>query len=99
MKKTIAYALDAVLRLTHHTHATHTHTHTHYYALFQGTMDSNYVGVAVYDNSYVDITGIWACSSARDNIWVSPDSDVRVRVHVRVRVCDRKYVFVILHGP
>ena len=42
--------------------------------LDQATLDSNYVGLAIYDNSYVDVVGVWAASSARDNIWVSPES-------------------------
>ena len=40
----------------------------------QGTIDSNYVGLALYDNSYVDVSGLWFASSVRDNIWVSADS-------------------------
>jgi parallel beta-helix repeat protein len=40
----------------------------------QATLDSNFVGLAVYDDSYVDIDGIWAASSDHDQIWVSPGS-------------------------
>ena len=40
----------------------------------QATIDSNYVGVSIWDSSYVDITGVWVASSDRDNIWVSPQS-------------------------
>eukprot|EP00698_Gefionella_okellyi_P017762 TRINITY_DN5240_c0_g1_i4.p2 TRINITY_DN5240_c0_g1~~TRINITY_DN5240_c0_g1_i4.p2 ORF type:complete len:264 (+),score=64.77 TRINITY_DN5240_c0_g1_i4:1512-2303(+) len=38
----------------------------------QATMDSNWRGLSVLDNSYVDITGCWAASSVQDNIWVAP---------------------------
>eukprot|EP00040_Diaphanoeca_grandis_P000069 m.14260 g.14260 ORF g.14260 m.14260 type:complete len:449 (-) comp10065_c0_seq1:132-1478(-) len=40
--------------------------------LSQATLDSNYRGLVVMDNSYVDISGCWAASSAADNIWVGP---------------------------
>ena len=32
-------------------------------------------GLAVYDNSYIDITGCWAASSVTDNIWTHPSSN------------------------
>ena len=41
----------------------------------QGTIDSNYRGLAVHDNSYIDISGCWAASSVVDNIWTSPSSN------------------------
>jgi hypothetical protein len=40
----------------------------------QATLDSSWRGLAVYDNSYVDIAGCWAASSEDSNIFVSPDS-------------------------
>jgi len=40
----------------------------------QATFDSNWRGLSVFDDSYVDITGIWAASSNHDQIWVSPES-------------------------
>ena len=43
--------------------------------LTHATMDSNWRGLAVADDSYVSVTGCWAASSDGDNIWVSPDSD------------------------
>jgi parallel beta-helix repeat protein len=42
--------------------------------LNQATLDSNVVGLAVYDNSYVDVDGVWAASADHDQIWVSPQS-------------------------
>ena len=41
----------------------------------QATIDSNGRGLAVYDSSYIDITGCWAASSASDNIWTDPSSN------------------------
>jgi hypothetical protein len=41
----------------------------------QATIDSNYRGLAVNDNSYVSITGCWAASSVVDNIWTAPGSN------------------------
>ena len=31
--------------------------------------------LALYDNSYVDVSGVWCASSIRDNIWVSAESN------------------------
>ena len=41
----------------------------------QATIDSNSRGLAVYDNSYIDVTGCWAASSVTDNIWTDPSSN------------------------
>jgi hypothetical protein len=41
----------------------------------QATIDSNSRGLAVYDSSYIDITGCWAASSVLDNIWTDPSSN------------------------
>ena len=41
----------------------------------QATIDSNSRGLAVLDNSYIDITGCWAASSVTDNIWTDPSSN------------------------
>lgn len=38
----------------------------------QATMDSNWRGLAVMDNSYVSVAGCWTASSDQDNIWVAP---------------------------
>lgn len=40
----------------------------------QATFDSSWRGLAIYDNSYVDIAGCWAASSEDANIYVSPNS-------------------------
>ena len=37
-------------------------------------MDSDWRGLEVWDNSYVNINGCWAASSDMENIWVSPQS-------------------------
>ncbi len=42
--------------------------------ILHATLDSNWRGLAVLDNSYVSIDGTWAASSLQDNIWVSPQS-------------------------
>ena len=42
--------------------------------LSQATLDSNWRGLAVQDDSYVSFTGVWAASSDQDNIWVSGSS-------------------------
>ena len=42
--------------------------------LVQATLDSNWRGLVVRDDSYVDFSGVWAASSGDANIWVSPDS-------------------------
>jgi hypothetical protein len=43
--------------------------------LTHATIDSNWRGLAVADDSFVSIVGCWAASSDADNIWISPDSD------------------------
>ena len=42
--------------------------------LVQATLDSNWRGLVVRDNSYVDFSGVWTASSGDANIWVSPAS-------------------------
>jgi hypothetical protein len=41
----------------------------------QATIDSNWRGLAVYDSSYIDVTGCWAASSVADNIWTDVSSN------------------------
>ena len=44
------------------------------------TIDSNWRGLCVKDQSYVSVAGLWAASSDQDNVWISPDSKcVRAR--------------------
>eukprot|EP01113_Clastostelium_recurvatum_P041301 TRINITY_DN6536_c0_g1_i2.p1 TRINITY_DN6536_c0_g1~~TRINITY_DN6536_c0_g1_i2.p1 ORF type:complete len:418 (+),score=92.47 TRINITY_DN6536_c0_g1_i2:168-1256(+) len=38
--------------------------------LTHATLDSNNRGLAIFDNSYVSIAGLWAASSDIDNIWI-----------------------------
>ena len=38
--------------------------------LSQATLDSNWRGLAVHDSSYIDVSGMWAASSAADNVYV-----------------------------
>ncbi len=40
----------------------------------QATLDSNWRGLSIFDQSYVSIAGCWAASSIAENIWVSPQS-------------------------
>jgi len=40
----------------------------------QGTIDSNYRGLAVHDNSYIDISGVWTASSGDANIYVASEA-------------------------
>ena len=40
--------------------------------LSQATLDSNGRGLVVLDDSYVDIAGCWAASSAAENVYVGP---------------------------
>jgi hypothetical protein len=47
----------------------------------QATLDSNYIGLAVYDDAYVDIDGIWAASSDHDQIWVSACNAIIVHAY------------------
>ncbi len=39
----------------------------------QATFDSDNRGIAVKDNSYISVAGIWAASSDTDQIWIAPD--------------------------
>ena len=39
--------------------------------LAHATLDSSWRNLAVWDNSYIDITGVWAASAQSDNIFIS----------------------------
>lgn len=40
----------------------------------QGTIDSNFRGLAVHDNSYIDVSGVWTASSGDANIYVAAEA-------------------------
>ena len=39
----------------------------------QATFDSDNIGIAIADSSYVNINGIWAASSDTNQVWVAPN--------------------------